>query len=318
MLRFYLLVVCGISSQVCLVQSLGVSQEADWEKRFREEAPKAWRNYLQRVRSFQYRGHVIARSTEVKTEFKQRGQSALRLREQWARQGDGKSVYDARLLAVNERYGFELVRSTPEGRWALARMMSEQEFAELTSDPRKHIEEAIQCLWIPCWAGIRDDVFHPNFTWKSVTVHATGQECLVRLDFKHQHPQGVVKEGFLIFDPENFWLLRVGEVHILAGGESGRPNSVRFEHLYTKTAEGVPLLRQQRAGQTVATYEFWEQPQPNEAEFRLSYYGFPEPEELRGHKPTPWWLYILLAGLALVMLSFAIYAWRRHRRAAFA
>jgi hypothetical protein len=41
------------------------------------------------------------------------------------------------------------------------------------------------------------------------------------------------------------------------------------------------------------------------------------------HLPTLWWLYIslsglamVLAGLALVKLSFAIYAWRRHRRVA--
>jgi hypothetical protein len=58
--------------------------------------------------------------------------------------------------------------------------------------------------------------------------------------------------------------------------------------------------------------------EPPDDEFRLTYYGIPEPEELRWSRPTPWWLYILLAGLALVMLSFGIYAWRRHRRAAFA
>ena len=57
--------------------------------------------------------------------------------------------------------------------------------------------------------------------------------------------------------------------------------------------------------------------EPGREEFMLSYYGIPEPEELRW-RPTPWWLYILLAGLALVILSFGIYAWRRHRRAAFA
>jgi len=291
------------------------SRATDWEQRLRLEAPVAWSDFRERIKDFQYRVRVIGSgNTEVVIEFKQRRGCALRLREELNR--DAKRNYHAHLVVVNERYGFEVVRSTPDGPWSLAVLASADNIASLLRDPRKRWQEEIECHWKPCWAGIRDDIFQSNFLWKSVAGRRTEEGLRVRLDFEYRHHEGTRKQGWIEFDPESFWLLAEAEVRVSDSG-AGPSNLIRFRHIYEKTQEGLPVLRCQESSHTKAIYQFWKEPRPSEEEFYLPYYGFPEPEELRW-RPTPWWLYILLAGLALVILSFGIYAWRRHRRAAFA
>ncbi|MCS6977776.1 MAG: hypothetical protein NZM31_12325, partial [Gemmatales bacterium] len=42
---------------------------------------------------------------------------------------------------------------------------------------------------------------------------------------------------------------------------------------------------------------------PPESEFTLSAFGLPEPPGVTWERPTPWWLYGIAVGLALVVLS---------------
>jgi hypothetical protein len=185
--------------------------------------------------------------------------------------------------------------------------------------------------YIPSYlGGINETLLDRRFTLETIEAHPEGDRIFVRVQFRYTRlveTGSVHKNGWLLLDPAHYWTIRAGECTTTLNDSESGPRLVsraRVNLAYTLTDDGFPLIAKQslvsefpetgRQFLMEETYEFWEQPQPNEAEFRLSYYGFPEPEELRWSRPTPWWLYILLAGLALVMLSFAIYAWRRHRR----
>ncbi|MCS7168946.1 MAG: hypothetical protein NZ914_15125, partial [Gemmatales bacterium] len=56
------------------------------------------------------------------------------------------------------------------------------------------------------------------------------------------------------------------------------------------------------------------QREPRDEEFTLSYYGLPEPAGVTWPKPRPWWLYLSLTGLALVVMGLALGTYLRWRR----
>jgi hypothetical protein len=252
----------------------------------------------------------------------------------------GTSEYAA-LRCVNEAYAFELGRTSLNQPWRLQRIILEP---RNTKDPNFLSlvkDEPVLCriASIPFVAYLPDVLKLPGrVIYRGSASTSQSKLTLVienRSGLTGQRLEERVHKLLIEVNTEYYYVpeLVVWE----SGGVPGYPvktaarGETRLRYRVNQAGLPIPIGHEgtaqetvfdNRTGQTITRdvrfineYDVLDTDTvlPN-SEFHLSYYGFPEPEELRWSRPTPWWLYILLAGLALVMLSFAIYAWRRHRR----
>ena len=307
-----------------------------WQERFAKEAPVQWRRYMERAQGFQgivrttvtERGQVIY---DYITALKQGGGCVLR-HSHWFVQSR-QPVELERLNVYTPRYSFELTRSKGRSSWTLLSVTPPSREPGLASDPRVSYRWLSRLFLTPACFEIELDgtLDQHNYVVESVASEKIQGDDLVRVFFRCDGTSSkhlLAVKGYLLFDPQHYWVIRSGEValQIKLGDKLYRPR--KQVHInYRPGGDNVPIPqalirihRDENAGSEILTrHEFdLSEGETPVHEFQLSYYGFPEPEELRGHKPTPWWLYILLAGLALVILSFGIYACRGHRSAAFA
>jgi|GEM_PF-2906400 len=298
-----------------------------WRQRLQREASQAWEKYHNAIKSLQFAVRISSREQDKLTMLKRvevnhiDDRTIVTVEQELPREQRG-----LRRTVVNPEYAFELELVRKQASWRLLRIIPGDQIEQLSLalDPKNALTY-YRAAYVPFWAAIYDTLTHPNFSIKRVAYVDKAKGQRLRIEFEHTfHASSgdVTKQGWLLLDPGKYWVITEGEV-----SNDWAVSRARLE--YEDTPNGFPLLQRiekdtwypQLEKQATAewAFEYWEKgPVRGEEEFRLSYYGFPEPEELRGHKPTPWWLYILLAGLALVIVSFAIYAWRRHRRAAFA
>ncbi len=303
--------------------------ERGYGERLQKEAPPAWEKYHSRIKSLQFAVRVSSRNKEAQLTYLKRAvltcfdNRIMRTVEQELPR-DRRGL---RRVVVNPEYAFEVEQSRKQDGWRLVSIIPGDEIEQLPLpwNPKEKALTYYRAAYVPFWASIYDTLTHPNFSIQRVAYvdEAKGQHLRIEFEHTFHTPSGDVrKQGWLVLDPDKYWVIIEGKVS----------NDWAISHAkleYQDTPDGFPLLQRierissypQLGELDISKWEFeyWEKkPVRGEEEFRLSYYGIPEPEELRGHKFTPWWLYILLAGLALVIVGFGIYAWRRHRRAALA
>jgi hypothetical protein len=298
---------------------------SDWHLRLQTEAPAAWQKYHEHIKTLQVsvlrtsrRNDGTPEEDQLVEQFRHRDGMLLALREH--RNLRGKvPIREMDLWVLNPRYAFLLSRGREDKPWALEGVVKAEKGEELGFDP-KRVSAWFTRAYIPFWlVSDHNPITHPSFKIRELTeVSKPNGLNVLRVDFEHtlnRHGESWFTQGWITLQPQRYWLIEEGQLTQPATG-------VRCRLEYKELPDGFPALHRfvtcrEQSGQwrTIMelTYEYWDKP-PAWEEFWLRHYGFPEPEELRWQRPTPWWLYILLAGLALVMLSFAIYAWRRHRR----
>lgn len=302
--------------------SLGTGTEQDWKERFVSEAPKGWRAYLDSLPD----NLVIVAISERRTPSVEFG--AMRSRMTWRRmkgcylrlrelENAAGEVF-AQAEGQNEHYYFSIEKRPMQDRWTLLELRYEKD-ENLPASYQFHISGPL-CLWNLNMLEILEDA---DFRIVNISKEQYQDKPAVRLEFEYTKPPEkypfrgghLIRGGWAILNPQQYWLLLSYSVYIVQHNQR-----YWFSRTFELDAKRAPL------GLIVSTitsvpgeeesytkYEFL----PNRArpeEFRLSYFGLPEPQGLSWPKPTPWWLYMILSGLALVAIGLAIYAYRRWRK----
>jgi hypothetical protein len=301
--RLNKLVGLALGLLLCLAAQADQPAEQNWARRFRDEAPKKWKEYLTLARHLQ--GKVYSSWTDCA------GNEATQRTLYECKQSDsGVSISVDRLrpieprscyaLAVNASYQFKLVRPDLFPWWVIASVG--QPIAERGDlDPRSVRTEVLGTLcpglkldlsWLPQMARM------PEFRVRSVKPVEEGGRNLVRLDFDFDPPasyRDYTRGGYVIFDPEQYWLVQEYEVN--ADDRDGGKGKLSAKIWYEKEPGHAPLPARQEAHRTGVNSDSrrvdfmnvrhyllrWRDRMP-ENEFKLSAFGLPEPRA----NQSPW------------------------------
>lgn len=168
---------------------------------------------------------------------------------------------------------------------------------------------------------ISDMVKDPEFKLGRVTAVLRDSREFVRVEFSHQprrsRDEAPDLTGWLLLDPASYWVIKEGKLK--ARYLSGATGTITLAYLYVENNQGIPIPLQtvhyvqhswlggERSETWVSECDFYEDANLPESEFTLSAFGFPEPPGVAWERPTPWWLYGIVAGFALVILSGILY-----------
>lgn len=328
--------IAGVALILAEVLNSAVYSE-DLERLLRTEAWTSWQRYKERCKNLQGRARFVFQDltrsppetmSDERMEFRQLGECAYVRNDEL-----GPTSRTTRLMGINESYFFLIERVRNTGAWRLHDIQHRDTMPRALDiiNPLMTIEAMFRArTWNLNFLGIRDKtLLDEDVVLKSVQWVDTEQGKGVRVEFSYEKelPRFKIRrEGWVILQPDRYWLILRGE----AGGihaEEGTPSEwhaivERTDVEYAQLSDGFPVLRRGKAiyeypGKreiyvSLAEFEFWESPKPSPEEFRLPYYGLPEPAGLR--KPRPWWLYISLMGLALVVIGLSLAAYLRWRR----
>jgi hypothetical protein len=309
------------------------AQGSDLLETLRREAPEAWEKYTQRCRKLQGRIRSARLDTtqapakllnESLIEFRQAGNCAwVKVeRKDWETGGTIISLY-----AMNDAYAFQLHRTGAVKDWALSHLVRLPGGDPLSRlGARYYIESWMESAYKMRSLGMPFPVVDKRVIIEGADYVREAHDRAVLIRFVwygSTDPEQDVRKGWVILN--NRWLIEEGEITRSASSPE-EPFVGRIKCVYTSLPDGAPVLSsvetwtrfplKETSYYITTTSELWEKPEPSLEEFRLSHYGLTELPEIVWPKPTPWWLYISLSGLVMVLLGLAYYAWRRHRRAA--
>ncbi len=315
-----------------------------WKERFLSEAPQKWEAYRSFAKGLQgtstHKIYRDASGTPTETwlyEWRQRGQ--------WTRsvsQGSssqvGRDIPPAEVKVVNSRYAFVLRKKTPSSDWVLVTLDSDLR-DDRPINPRE--QEKLVLDGSCANFGIRGRQFseiaqESGFVLKTATgVPRDGRE-LVRIDFTHRHtPQTdnrrshinrqmwlSIEEGWVLLDPEASWA--ISECQVKTSHLGGAQGTISFTNEYRRAESGFPVLTRRvqkaryadptaaREETTVSTFDWYVDDTVAESEFTLTAFGLPEPLGVTWSKPTPWYLWLGLAG-GLCLVGGVTFRWLKKR-----
>jgi hypothetical protein len=306
-------------------QDASASVPNQLQRRFLTEAPHAWFQLEQRGKQLQgltrYKAYKDGKLfSEYEWQFRRLG------RQVWVSYQiirESERPYGTVLLSGrNDHYFFQLMKKDPKATWTVLAVAPLTQADESKLPDAQKVAYQFYSTHVPFWAGIREPITSPHYTIQQMQEARNGHRIALRVEFVYNSPlrssQGPLR-GWVLFDPERFWTISQGEIR-----HQGETIVTRAQLSYGQLEDGFPVIsalekwidRPSSALYESYTFSAWERPLPSPEEFRLSQYGLPEPPEVAWPKPTPWWLYISLSGLVMVLLGLVYYAWRRHRRAA--
>jgi hypothetical protein len=249
-------------------------------------------------------------------------------------QSEAKGDSIGNLWAMNEKYAFAFTRASPNAPWAvtLTEPVSSGGAERIRNrlDLYEHYAQvliAIDREFLPEVAG------REEFRTKNIQVTTRdGQEYVeVKFDYPNAwkaNAAGVynpVQGGVLVLDPRRFWTLQSLELKLKSStGEGIRRMTMEIGEL----EDGLPICKkcvsqddwrlnsnQRMVITSTAKNDFFLPAHlPADEEFRLSYFGFPEPPGMDFRRPVAWYLWVGSAALLCVLLGAGFY-WLRRRAA---
>jgi len=304
-----------------------------WKERFLNEAPKAWAEYREFAEHM--RGTRRAR-LELEKKGVRNNTGKFVIDGPLARRGPSKS---GRLQATNSDYAFVIRKNRDTGQWQLKRLERvggplglAQEFRD---DVRKYGAGGLR-VYLGCWLDrmVKQD----GFRLQDVEPVMRNGEQLARVTFFYEPPKeewghNPVRDGWVLLDPQRYWLLREAETKAYSMGQLGTI-TVRCEYddgkapfpilkRHVSTAKSTGLTPEGRkAGYKIgeaSTFDIRFDMEPfheaDEADFKLSAYGLPEPPPPASKSGWNWWLTVTLAGLALLIIGILLYRRTARRKA---
>ncbi|MCS6976044.1 MAG: hypothetical protein NZM31_03410 [Gemmatales bacterium] len=176
-----------------------------------------------------------------------------------------------------------------------------------------------ESLFISQWKTV------PHFTWSSALKSANGNNVVLKAQYR---PPGITRPPIprpydveFTLDPRQLWsIIRCDKTIYMPQKDRtlANPFGHFYEVEYTEKSDPIPLPKR-------VTVWFWSggdrtptvketitfirltPRKASEAEFTLSAFGLPEPPGVTWERPTPWWLYGIAVGFALVVLSGILY-----------
>jgi hypothetical protein len=340
------LVVLLAAAQFCAGMPAYGQQEPQQElrARFFHEAPEAWRRYQSFARNLVGTVSVTQAGKETKHELMQNEHCALYKTVFWS--FPNKS-YETRLFVQNSDYCFELRKQTESGPdWVINSISRDPEHVV---NGAKSVRDEI--LWFTAQPTYVFDtalltlVEDPRISFTSFkAVHSGGHE-LVEITFEFPEPilQSEVASykpgmlgGSMLLDPQNGWTMieysvRVHSLDPKTLGKSGHVQIMRTtcfaKLLYDADSSPMHVVRRLEShaqfsnGVTISKSKeqivfnlYVPSPVPADDEFKLSKFGFNEPEFVRGGLPLYVWVCALAAICLAGGLSLRWLAKKRNRR----
>ncbi|XZE21277.1 hypothetical protein SH449x_001177 [Pirellulaceae bacterium SH449] len=240
--------------------------------------------------------------------------SKLRLKEL------SKSGNSATLRIVNDRYLFGLTEK--KGKFALVAIESLGTEAgqkilqdqKKLSEPLQAIHSGVTLFSMP----LRDLINNQDFRLIGIEKQDQG---LVRVDFQYEYNwQGdypvIVEPSFFVCDPSKSWGIVEFETKTIEGKDKVR-HDLRCQNTLELLSDGFPLavsvvqsdVDSKGARATNKWTIFVKDSRPDDAIFKLSYYGLSEPRFENSRS----WLYLALAITCAVCFASWI-KWRKYQR----
>jgi len=353
-------VVAAIALQsVCPSCLMAAEDETDlWRERFRTEAPRKWQEYRTHSDRFQgsesrvCSGRVGERPTYEKytVEFKQNRALGCVL-SRFENEGNRERKTDSMpqtLWAKNSHYKFELVQSGPKGLWLLTSRepagTQSKSAADITSFDSVMASSNHAIALKTGHDQISSLLAHPEFKVIGVTRFDKNGTALVRvdIDFRPEHEDEIkyswLRKGWLLFDPQRYWLLVEFDGNADRYGEVG---TMHGSYEYETGAGGLPILKRKLVtfkgkeadGKPVdLTYDFqfnFTEGEAPESEFYLEAYSlldaiaveeaalaqFQAGMQPKKGKGLPTYLWVLIGAGVCVAMACGLYYLARRRRA---
>jgi hypothetical protein len=188
------------------------------------------------------------------------------------------------------------------------------------------IESDIFIAWKVHGRSLREWIDTPPFNVRSVSLVGSAKDSLVRVEFEKMswHPlsKNYLGKGYFVFDPRDHWVIREFEMQITDSHSESDGYAQHLNLEYGQSQDGFPILTKKlvvgtdprgKMGDELTTlYPEMHHEIVSPDEFRLSYFGLPEPNfSWSGRKSM--WLYV---STGILCLFVACVMWRRRARAA--
>jgi hypothetical protein len=309
---------------------LPAQAELSLEERFRTEAPRAWQEYIERMQKFQGPITVsFSGGAKRRVLIKQRPGCALFLLEEIV--GGTNTDRTETCQVINPRYGFTLKRPNPNRQWFVSQMELRDQSSQLQA-PTENLDFFDELVYSPVtflaihyiWKDLPQQ---PGFIVKSAAPEKKEGKPYIKVTFQFkpevQHPRNPRAKGWVLFDPNLYWIIREYDTDLFFWDkQKSKEIQVRkygsFE--YEENRDGFPVVkrrtfnaqnvqRDQEPVKTVWEYKL-EEKEPPESDFYLSAFGLPEPSQIKNR--TPWYLWLMLAGLLCLGIA-AFFRWKARR-----
>ncbi len=296
---------------------LGAHVDPVLEKRLREEAPAAWQE-LQELSSNQKGRYYQSKSwggndSALDVAFAVNGENIKAAIQR------GELQY---VIARNDDYAFSVTKSStdPNGRFTIQWL--EQRGADTAVDAEiqdrgLQYDQNVNAAWFFMDQAFSDWLDEPGFEVHGIQAEGESEEDLVRVEFSYQpdesHPTGIepIPSGSVVFDAGNKWVIREILMNVSWGAQKTVYTYADGESDLPKITERRIIAMNEQGESTVeiAThYEDIEHETTPVEEFRLSYFGLPEPNFERSWVST--WLMYIFGGA----ICFSVAYWFRQRQ----
>jgi hypothetical protein len=281
---------------VCLAARGEQAAKEDWARRFRDEAPKKWQEYLALAR------HLQGKVSSSWMDFAGNEETQRTLYE--CKQSDtGAWISVDRLspvqprssyvVGINPTYQFKLVRQDLDSSWMIGSVGPPAAKRD-DLDPRSVRTQVLDALcpglkldlsWLPQMARM------PQFRVRSIKPVENDARNMVRVDFDFDPPESFkqyTRGGYMILDPERYWLVQ--EYEVSADDREGGKGKLSGKISYLNKPGHAPLPERQEAHRTGVNSDSrrvdfmsvryyllrWRDRVPDE-DFTLSAFRLPEP-----------------------------------------
>jgi hypothetical protein len=293
-----------------------------WKAKLLREAPTAWEKYHTRAKGLQGSWTVSRWDVQSRTviskdyyELKQRQGHVLVLD-----QGEGSG----NLRAVNPQYDFSLKRQKDNAKWVVTGIRGTYK-PGFIDDPAytAGLVNRLPFTFGGVVNTLQVTVMDPGFSIKAVVPEDVAGQSLVKVVFEYVPPKDAarmpLRSGVAYFDPGWMWTLTKVEAQTLWGDAQGL-ETVDYE--YAEADAGFRLLKKvvnrRRIPSKAVDVEFRhdfslrEEDVPASA-FRLSAFGFPEPQGVTWDEGPRWYLWFASVG-AVCLIAAAYWAYRARSR----
>lgn len=299
-----------------------------WKQRLRKDAPAAWKKYDAWAKRLQgsWSLTVTARydspsrkpqEDHYRYQLKQRDDCAMCL---------DQSPTSGELRIANPKYSFQLHRGRDNAPWAVMGVGKNLLAPSTTFHPMymARLTRRLPYTFAEVSPSLQVTVLDKGFLIKNVSLVRKGNQQLVEVVFTYTPPDNPVKKwlrsGSVFFDPEHYWVIRGFDVKTQRGNDAAHQTG---SYNY-KSSGGYPVLEKIIHKIEVPTQdglhaEYIRQFDLHPAdvparEFRLSAFGFPEPQGVVWNDGSTHW-YLWFIALAVVsLLAGAYFRYRIQRR----
>jgi hypothetical protein len=307
--------------------SYGLDSDEILLQRFLTEAPAKWKELRERTKvlqgtitSYAKDDNIVQQHKTFEIYFNRTGKKVIE-------QSLLASDPDGAVYALNAEYVFALARDSPAAPWVIT------EFDERGTDhvPDKIAQkltmmtEALESIISLGGEALPDVVSKPNFKVKHIASIQQGSRELVEIEFEYPNdfregqkgPFIPVQGGVMRLDPNRFWCVDSMNLRIRSrDGTASRRFSVEIVDLQSpfpvpKRAELMEEWKLTDGGvstnSNVSEFELTEPRRlPDDDSFRLSAFGLPEPPGHPLKRPTPIYIWVIIAAIGCGLLAIGL------------